>query len=629
MILKRPIRPLLLAGGIAVALTIIVPLVVGGIFYINRQNIHQKAMANIGFIENAATTVTISAPAEGSIFPINTSIPVHVEVKSDLPVTELDLFVNGDEVVFTVDSTKDPEVFNLSWDYVPASEGDQTLFIRADNSSGQTVFSNAIHINITPPVKTFIQVEAQEGDTLASMAAPYGVEPEDVRPAIWNDVNQSWENNDLPELASGSNSAVLQAGQPVTIELVKHLDPSKVNVHDANPLPENLMVERKVTFLDPVFEFLGEVTRDYETGKPAAPWISAGVDEMYCGVNIYIFDPTENSQSSGPDKTDELGFNLYRVSKTDSHLIKVATFPPQTEYSGTGINYHDVHQTGTPVYVASAFNEAGETFSDPLPYPMYNNYCGTTVGENGLVIQNDKIIFPSNLDRVYMYVARAGFTRERVPLNPNEFLPNDGDSPYIFDLIESLPIGSNTEPGDPFIVTKIDVWGWQGDELIHVGNINTSLAPVYPTQLSVCIHTGFCNEGIGLVDTLVVTEAEANQSGKFWSFVWDTQNMSGKRAVWQISSTSFVDNASMLRNVITGQSPQKEFTIDPLDYHNNPNKPPSEPVDGIESLNALEKPYLPLKDGDIYFVRVIPMIGDHIAGRPSNQVKIEIRDSNQ
>lgn len=615
-------RPLVIAGCVIGLLAILLPVIAGAVFIVTRQSNNKQPAVTDTLANSPTTLISITNPLDGQSFPANSSIPLRVDISSEENLNELVLYVNGNMVEGTAPEIRNKKDYFTRVSYIPDGIGRQSIFFKATNTAGQTVFSNRIYIEITEPQAAGLQIQAEEGQTLTSIAEKYGVDANSLQASVWDESNQVWdvslEASDNPAF---DLSQPLTTGQTVIVPVIPIVLPSPKTPPGNDPIPAN--GEEEQSGGGNLLDYFQDLGNDYSSA-PTEPIFGWVYGDSPCSISVAIQDRAE-LEGAHNQWVDEKGFNLYRMLEGQSHFEKIKTWPAQT--TAKLLSLTDTELMGSVTYMASSYNDVGETFTDPKTIPGFDPAaCGSLAGSNGLLVENYNLFIPDGFDLAYIYASRDQGVWERIPGSNSDFFDTGTYKVDLVEITDHLPYGP-TPPAVGKMQIDLEVWGWQGSQIVNIGKMTLVLPSLYSTTLSVCRDLNKCQSDIGWYEVKTMTEAEANDPDYSWQFLWNTGERTDKKAVWQISNSPFPDTPGLIKNLYTGEEDSKIFYIDQTSLSDQPEEEQQKTADGLTNLANFHNAGLPLKDGDIYYVRVIPMVGNQIAGEPSNTVQIQIRES--
>jgi len=157
---------------VLVLLTLLV--VAALVMFLFRSNVLNNA-------NNLGTLVMLTHPANGAVLPLHGTFLVNGEAASRRGVSELQLIVNGQPWGAKTFAASLPAA-QSSWQWTPSGEGTHELFVRAIDAKGQIFESNRVRVLATAEADARfpLQYTAAEGDTVNSLAASAGIDPQEI-----------------------------------------------------------------------------------------------------------------------------------------------------------------------------------------------------------------------------------------------------------------------------------------------------------------------------------------------------------------------------------------------------------------------------------------------------------------
>lgn len=409
---------------------------------------------------SAPVLVTLTSPLNDAHYPVNSAIPVRVTAFGAEPAYTLELWVDG---ALMEAQEVAPDVLgkaHIEWPWTPDGEGEHILLARVRTPQGKIGDSNLVRITATAPVGMSVQVTASEGDTLASLAERFQSPVEELQPAVWDESQGTWslqpydaapenvmstEGGQAADPQAGQTpggdaqaggaqtgqppapgaesggpqgtlpqvdpNAPLSPGQPVLVPGVVNLPPSTAKLPPAEP-PTG--PTRSVEAIDPnkVSLWIGNLLTS-PSAAPAAPSLAALANG--CEIRLFITDQAH----------DEQGFFVYQGGGGSTALQRIAVLA--ANQGSLPLEYSTPGQVGSVVYVAAAFNAAGETPSQPVSVSLDAAACG--IATDGLAWQGDALVLPQPVDLAYFYLSTDGNSWERVPAPAQAFFAARGQPP--------------------------------------------------------------------------------------------------------------------------------------------------------------------------------------------------------
>ena len=493
-----------LYGGLAVLIFLILTLgvVVGGGLSLARQPNFNSLLP----VFSSPVQVRLFNPGSGGMYPADSFLYVQATVESEDPIEQVELWINGILYQAYSASNQGSTNFLAEWHWQPGMQGSYSLLVRAFDSAGHTGVSGVALIQVTPPAGYSELVTIQAGDTLNSLAEQYGTTPEQI---LWANPHLTGSGDSLgnpPGGGEGTSSGslefnqllppdfVLAIPQDTTIPIdfqnfsLDSLDQSGVDSPSGDQPPDepgqpaspgNLSLFDKFSFkLSTLFFPAGD--------SPAAPTIGL----WYYQNGQWPF-PCHPSISIERHSNDEDGYFLYRSGGGNPALQRIGSADKAEPGYGGPHYITDMDDiTGVFTYVASAYNNAGETFSQPLvidlskcDYAPGSQFATQESTTGGVGIANGYLTIPSSVNLAYLYVGINGTFWERIPPGSSKFLSGSG---YQFNLNEYLAsLISQVQATD--LEVTIEVWGWQGDQ---VGLIGSYTGSIRRAVLTVCSQEG-------------------------------------------------------------------------------------------------------------------------------------------
>ncbi len=555
----RSHKKLWMAGGV---LLIAILLVTGSLIVAQRGKTPPSERAEA---TAAGLQITILSPYTGDAYPLNSVIPVDVRAEGN-EFTILELWVDSD--LIEARDVSNTSATRIQWHWTPAEQGLHTLLVRAHDAAGQVILSNAVQLNITEPVSPSVQIEAQAGDTAASIAARYHVDPADVHPAQKNE-NGDWSVHPPPPPAENPD-APLAPGQPVLVGMTLRFPPSQPKISRPKPAQGPVAGAKIVDAIE-----LSE-----NKALPLAPTLSGKISG--CQVMLTFNDTA---------KTEE-GFYVMRQAEGETVFHRIAILGKND--GAHPLSFVDPKPVVSAVYVVAAVNGVGQNPSNPWAAHIADAACfnqgDSTFGNHsdGVQIIGSKLIIPESADASYFYYSTDdGKNWQRAPEDDNQFVvPDENGAIALGQLLKPTGMDNGT--------LSIDAWSWKQRTLEHEGKANQALDK-FP-RLLICPG--------GCAGDVAGNWREFSLSMPWSENPWDIElevknwDKHATSFVWQISSTPFPPGPVLLKNTYTVETAPAAFTTLPLP----------------ESMRA----------GGKYHIRVIPFKGKMPAGEPTNAVTLSI-----
>ncbi|RUA15141.1 MAG: hypothetical protein DSY55_06895, partial [Clostridia bacterium] len=467
--------------------------------------------------------VVISSPISGSAYPLNSVIPVRARVQGD-DLTILELW--ADNALMEAHDVSDTGSGRIDWSWTPAAEGLHTLLVRAHHKNGSMTLSNTVQVTITGPVEASSQIEAQQGDTVASIAAAHNVPPEDVHPAQ-KDEGGRWSVHP-PIAVVDDPDAPLTPGQPVLVTFTPHYPPSQPKMPVKQPpSPQAPILGARIV------DKFALIDAD---APPVAPTLTGQVSG--CQVMLIFEDAA----------TNEDGFEVLRQAEGETVFTRIASLAKKD--SAAPLSFADPNPVKHAVYVVVAVNGAGESPSNPWgahisdPACFGENASGSDGNQGGSVqIIGPKLLLPQPIERGYFYYSTDGGKNwQRAPEDDHQFVVPGEDGKIDFSQI-LRPSG----PGSGSLA--VDVWGWSDGSLSHLG-----AASQENKQTSLTI----CPQGCaGDVNTARVTENTISWTQESWNVDFEIHNSADEatKFIWQVGMTPFPPGPVLQEGLYTQETP--------------------------------------------------------------------------
>ncbi len=589
----------------------------------------------------APLSVALVEPGDGEGYPASGAVPVTGAAWGELPVARVELWVDG-----ALQETYTAPVAGLfqlenTWRWTPATLGGHTLFVRAYDSLGRSAQSLSVRLQGEADPGLRVLHEVRAGETVASLAALYGATRESVR-----------ELN--PELPADRPPA---AGSELWIPIAGSESPRRdpVAASTAGVARASSAAPRSADLL---FWLRRRIPAAMPRHLPAAPSLQAAVDG--CSVELTFEDRADN----------ESGFFVYRLDPAASAFRRIATL--RREPGDRGVSYTDRNLRGEYQYYVAAFNPLGETPGNVTLASSDDPECA----DPAQVYLLDELVpgAAARAETAYLYLS-AGEQWSRVPESSDAFL-RSSEPIHLGSWLGRI---AGAENGRRQL--EGEAWGWQEGALVSLGSFEkeahgTSLATpgtsfLPPSRLEV--------RGVNIVDTTAFnweTERSFDSPDAMGraTFRWQTP-YPASHGRWQVAVVPYAGEADLKPPglVLTGEAPKPvpagsriEFPIPMRTLVEPPAQagqrlppeqrvfsplPPFAPaypspgkVQSLEgsTLGILSSPFLPMPQHagrsqgtvmrhpdltsllvagvDTYYVRVLPMSGNQVAGEASNTV---------
>jgi LysM repeat protein len=392
-------------------------------------------------VPSAAMIVTLSNPPNGSTVQLNVPAAVEAQAVSAIPITALELWVDGALAQTSPPSGVAGEPARAFWSWTPTAEGEHILVVRAVDENDRSANSNVVRVTASADA--------------AMLYLPYTVQSDDTIETLAEDTGSSAEA--IIEANPGAGGG-LTPGQDITIPIPPPpQEPPESTGGASGPPPSGPTGSPSLT---PPSRLIFWATSSLFGGgePPAAPTLAASVDG--CSVNLFVTDQAD----------DESGFFIYRYGSDVSDFAHIETLG---SYSDTmPFQYTDEGLYGTFLYYVTAFNAAGEAASNIVSATVSDPGCLTPEWE-ALGVQAAQITASAEVDRLYCYFSVDHGVWERIPADPQSFIyPVNG----AFDVSAYLETLASPPPEDG-VVLSLECWGWAGDALVYLGSAEQTLPP--------------------------------------------------------------------------------------------------------------------------------------------------------
>lgn len=146
------------------------------------------ALALLGFVllarrasSSAHPLAVLARPRSGLLVPLHSTLPAVGEGRSDRGIARLELWVNGQRWS-SADFDPAPAHARQVWSWTPSGEGEHLLFVRAFDARGGQADSPLARVlaSAQADVRFPVAHTVAAGETLESLAATYGADPESI-----------------------------------------------------------------------------------------------------------------------------------------------------------------------------------------------------------------------------------------------------------------------------------------------------------------------------------------------------------------------------------------------------------------------------------------------------------------
>lgn len=216
---------------------------------------------------------------------------------------------------------------------------------------------------------------------------------------------------------------------------------------------------------------------DSESG-PAAVWQgglgdwlgSLGEDDLPLAPELAVAGASCQVELAVHDLShDEDGFLLRRQTLGQSGWTDLATLEGQSTHEW--LTYDDSPPPGGVVYLAAAFNGAGESQSNPVTVNLDPSDCPDAAdGQATLGLEITGLFPEAAAEAAYCYYSLNGVNWLRWP-ESGFVMPGEGGIAGE-GLLASFPMLEAEGVGAPETLDlKLSCWGWLGGNLIHLGEV--------------------------------------------------------------------------------------------------------------------------------------------------------------
>ncbi|MCB2178728.1 LysM peptidoglycan-binding domain-containing protein [bacterium] len=554
-----------------------------------------------GVVASSPFAVTLRAEGGASRAPWQAPVSLRAEVYAAVPVVQLEFWVNGERVEMyspPAGGNSGTVLWDMTW--LSAAPGSYLLTVRVVAADGAVAISNVVSFYRVVSPDPYLDYTAEEGDTLETIAAEYGV-----------DAEQLIEKN--PDMGGGAVSPGDQIAIPINLPAPGDapVDVPKVEPGGkSSPTPSKLSAWWQ--------NLLGSIDT-----IPAPPEIALAAIQQQgqCGVQVQITDLADN----------ESGYFIYQASAGSPVFEQVGAVAAA---NGDALVFEHLDQSGSLVYYAAAFNFAGEAASTPASIDLNALGC-TSQASAGVQFSQNRLFIDQPVDWVYLYLSIDQGDWQRVPAEEGKFIQSDGGgydlSPYLDALFD--------EPGSHHL--EMEVWGWVNGNLTYLGNLTTTLSQ---TKLIGCPYpTGQCLQGLGWSNTIWI---EPDEEDRAREFRWSSNAAGATGGIYQVATQPFPDDydlnppglllsgdagAVVDGNTVTGSAFFLDFGELAAAMTGGTSVPAlsAQPAGEYDWLLPLLQPTGPsfqwmTEDNaePMFYVRVVPMAGNQPAAGASNPVTV-------
>lgn len=534
--------------------------------------------------------VVLDPSLNDSYWALNTYIPLLAKVNSVNPIKSISLVINN-QLYETIELL--PEISTTTrapmWNWQPGAIGDFVLIVQAEDSKGTKESSQPVIIHAFVEVGPKVSIKTEEDTTLALIAGKRqipvqtlldsnpGLSAEEPLPAgkeimIPLDPAPVTNPHPIPPFDPPAKSEILPLKESDFAKYLEKLGlPPQTPDGDKQPA-EELPDEKDGTLGEPpqppsppgdsgsngITSVLDNILKIPEKLKklndktdeslvvPLKPKMSV---KHFSGCELVIrLESSYLHWDNNWYKAESLedGFHIFR--SIDGGPYELITTLPKlvdelTEKSNPVFTdgYKDKNVYGSVSYMLGAFNGAGEAKSDPIVVSLAAQGCEPPESStNPVKLKDGKISLPAGIDMAYFYfqysVGDGPLSKGwRVPAGERTFVPNTGK---LFDLNVYLDeIASIVGEADYKI--NMEVWGWLGGKLVHVGNFKTQI--IRPVLL-VCSKEGdgACSKGDGVWSTKINMSETKPVNEQVYEFKWiGGKNAPLDKVCLQLSTTFY------------------------------------------------------------------------------------------
>lgn len=565
---------------------------------------------------SAPLLVVLTHPADESRWPADTPIPVAAMVTGQSAIQKVELWSDGR----LFDAQSPPpgdDTFHGSWAWMPLAEGPHALFVRATSDDGSTADSNVVHIEATAAAGMLGVRIAQGGESLQGLAEQAGLPPEQLAAA-----NPSLD----PTAPVLPGTRIFEPVQPMLLPPISASPPPPEASGPSQPADEGSPSG---------LAFWLERALNPNAAPPAAPSLSASVG--VCNVTLTIQDHSDS----------EDGFYVYALAETSASFLRIASLQA---HSGAGaMEYVVEDQHGHVEFYVSAHSAVGESPSAPVAVDVASPQCAPVQpGQGGLQYAGGFLSLPQGVQLAYFYASTNGGAWQRIPVGHEFLQPVAGQVDLRLKIQQLLG-------GKPMGEMDLDVWGWSGGALVHVGQIHLS---IHFASLAICNLGVDCSGDMGAAHWVTEAVVGSDQTNQARALRWSALGPDITYAIWQVSTQPFPPEYSVGAPpglLISGISEAEvnsqtgvaggDFAIDfKADLQSGNTQPPpalERTSLGWGQFNEFEDSLLPDLIGQwqsplwpgamqalltqTLYIRVTPMAGGHPASDPSNSVIVTVQ----
>jgi hypothetical protein len=444
------------------------------------------AGAFLAYVFYAAGTAVPTRPLVGisETIPASPAVagqPVVVFAQASDPdgIVEVTLWVNGQQAGSQANPGQSTFPFESSQAWIPKRGGSYLVVLKATDRKGFAGASAPLIIRVQerkyePDPDLQVEYLVQAGDTLESIAASFGLPPDELRAL----------NPGLGELIPGASLRVPPhpAGEtgadapPDSGEAsLPHVDPplpapAPGGETDTEPAADDWLIGWHLPFDFSCFTRPASCARaiDLEPAPFPAPGGVGFVGGDECGIDVSWTDNSEN----------ESGFRIYRFASRPRFRMDLLEIVRQAPGSGTRLHFRDAHPPrGSFFYAVAAYNAGGDTWSGPSA-PLESIGCPPPAGaEQALVVEGLALTVTESFERLYCYASLAGSPFERVPQGAGNFITLESGAWDIAEHFSGVNKREVLAPGAGPLDIVVECLGWRGEELVNLGRFARAHLP--------------------------------------------------------------------------------------------------------------------------------------------------------
>ena len=441
--------------------------------------------------------VSLTEPLDGEAYPVSAGLSIRGEAISDGSIARLELWADGELYERYAAPEDGLGLLVHYWTWSPKTLGMHTLMVRAYNDQDQSAFSSVVNIEGIPDTGYILIAQAEEGDTVTSIAERYKVLVDDIL----------HQNPGLTETAS------LPAGTEISIHIGAPLTASSPSLTAKVLMKLNEWTVNRVQgdFVPPA--------------ALTAPTLT--ISGQGCNATLTIGDFSDN----------EKGFNIYRLAPGAMSFAKLTSLPAQ---DGNGnISHQDTNLYGSYSYYVAAFDDTSEAAGNLVSIKVNDANCAGTP-----TTIDDLALIPMSVDQYYLYVSINNGIWRRFPADEFTYLKRS-------DEIDFGQVANALAPnfvGD--ISMKCEVWGMVNGTAKLLGTFDKSFkaaqapatfepAGLYQSLLTKLEVRGVYDVSNGKYPWL--KEKGFGYGTETFRFGTDTNAAYG---IWQVSSVPFAADVS-------------------------------------------------------------------------------------